>query len=170
MPIFSTISIAMSIQWYPGHMNVARREVAKTMQSCDVIVEVVDARLPNASSNPMIAELRRNTQLPCLKVLNKADLADSLVTQSWVKVYNQEPGMMAVALSGTRPDKAAKIPSLCQSLAPHRDSIIKPLRMLILGIPNVGKSTLMNTLLKRRLAQGGRSTCCDKSTATPTLE
>ena len=145
----------MSIQWYPGHMNVARREVAKTMQSSDVIVEVVDARLPEASSNPMITELRRTTRRPCLKVLNKADLADPTVTQTWVRVYNQEPGIAAVALSCVRPGQAAKIPSLCQSLAPHRDSIIKPLRMLILGIPNVGKSTLMNTLLKRRLAKVG---------------
>lgn len=145
----------MTIQWYPGHMTVARREAAKTMEKCDVVVEVLDARTPEASSNPMISELRKERQRPCLKILNKADLADPSVTQAWVRSYNQEDGVSAVALTCTRPGQAAKIPHLCQPLAPNRTSSLKPLRMLIMGIPNVGKSTLMNALLKRRLAKVG---------------
>ena len=136
-------------------MSVARREAAKTMETCDVIVEVLDARAPEASSNPMITELRLERQRPCLKVLNKADLADSAVTQAWLKAYNQEPGVNAVALSCNRAGQAAKIPNLCLLLAPHRNNKLKPLRMLIMGIPNVGKSTLINMLLNRRLAKVG---------------
>ncbi len=136
-------------------MTVARREAAKTMEMCDVIVEILDARAPEASSNPVITELRHDRKRPCLKVLNKADLADPAVTQAWVNAYNQEPDVTAVALSCTRPGQATKVPHSCQPLAPHRNNKMKPLRMLIMGIPNVGKSTLMNMLLKRRLAKVG---------------
>ena len=136
-------------------MTVARREAAKTMETCDVVVEVLDARAPEASSNPIIAELRQERKRPCLKVLNKADLADPAVTRTWLNRYSQEPDVSAVALSCTRAGQAAKIPHLCQPLAPHRNTLLKPLRMLIMGIPNVGKSTLMNALLKRRLAKVG---------------
>jgi len=145
----------MSIQWFPGHMNTARKEAAKTMEVTDVIVEMLDARLPNASSNPLIEELRLARQRPSLKVLNKADLADPAVTRAWLDLFNQQQSINAVALSGSQTGDAAKIPRLCQPLAPHRNSSAKPLRMLIMGIPNVGKSTLMNMLLKRRVARVG---------------
>ena len=145
----------MSIQWFPGHMNVARKEAAKTMEVIDVIVEVLDARIPNASSNPLIEELRLARQRPSLKVLNKADLADPAVTRAWLDLFNQRQGVSAVALSCRHAGDAAKIPQLCQPLAPHRNSSAKPLRMLIMGVPNVGKSTLMNMLLKRRIARVG---------------
>jgi ribosome biogenesis GTPase A len=145
----------MSIQWFPGHMNVARKEAAKTMEAIDVVVEMLDARIPNASCNPLIEELRLARQRPSLKVLNKADLADPSVTQAWLGIYDRQPGVSAVALSCHHPGDAAKLPRLCQALAPHRNSSAKPLRMLIMGIPNVGKSTLMNTLLARRIARVG---------------
>jgi ribosome biogenesis GTPase A len=145
----------MSIQWFPGHMNVARKEAAKTMEVTDVIVEVLDARIPNASCNPLIEELRLARQRPSLKVFNKADLADPAVTQAWLSLYHQQPGVSAAALSCNHAGDAAKVPQLCHALAPHRNSSAKPLRMLIMGIPNVGKSTLMNTLLKRRIARVG---------------
>lgn len=153
----------MSIQWYPGHMNVARREAAKTMEAIDVIVEVLDARMPNASSNPIITELRLHRQRPCLKVLNKADLADPAVTQAWLNAYNREPEVNAVALSCNHAGQATKVSGLCQLLAPHRNSTTKPLRMLIMGVPNVGKSTLMNNLLKRRLAKVGNEPAVTKA-------
>ncbi len=145
----------MSIQWFPGHMNTARKEAAKTMEVIDVVVEVLDARIPNASRNPLIEELRLVRQRPSLKILNKADLADPAITQAWLDLYNRQPSISAVALSCHRTGDAAKIPQLCQSLAPHRNSSAKPLRMLIMGVPNVGKSTLMNMLLKRRVARVG---------------
>jgi len=152
----------MSIQWFPGHMNVARREAAKAMEAIDVLVEILDARLPDASSNPLITELRLHRRRPCLKVLNKADLADPVVTQAWLNEFNREPDVNAVALSCNHAGQATKVPGLCQLLAPHRNSTSKPLRMLIMGIPNVGKSTLMNSLLKRRLAKVGNEPAVTK--------
>ena len=153
----------MTIQWFPGHMTSARRKAAETMALTDVVIEVCDARLPEASSNPMIRELRLHRQRPCLKLLNKSDLADPLVTQAWLDYYNSQPGVKAVAISSKKPGEAARVPSLCKGLAPHRNDGIKPLRMLIMGIPNVGKSTLMNALLKRRVAAVGDEPAVTKS-------
>ncbi|MDO8262007.1 MAG: ribosome biogenesis GTPase YlqF [Gallionella sp.] len=153
----------MSIQWFPGHMTSARRKAAETMEFIDVVIEVLDARAPEASSNPMIRELREHRQRPCLKILNKADLADPVATQVWLDYYSRQPGVKAVALSCKSASDAAKVPKLCQPLAPHRDSTHKPLRMIIMGIPNVGKSTLMNMLLKRRVANVGDEPAVTKS-------
>ena len=153
----------MSIQWFPGHMASARKKAAETMEFTDVVIEVLDARLPEASCNPLITELRLHRQRPCLKILNKADLADPVVTQAWLNFYNKQAGVKAVALSCKNAGDAAKVPGLCQPLAPHRDSTFKPLRMMIMGIPNVGKSTLMNMLLKRRVANVGDEPAVTKS-------
>ncbi|MDE2309347.1 MAG: ribosome biogenesis GTPase YlqF [Betaproteobacteria bacterium] len=145
----------MSIQWYPGHMTSARKKAAETMERIDVVIEVLDARLPEASCNPVINELRLHRSRPCLKILNKADLADPVATKAWINFYNKQKNVKAVALSCKKPGDAAKIPGLCLALAPHRGTNLKPLRMMIMGIPNVGKSTLMNALLKRRVAAVG---------------
>jgi ribosome biogenesis GTPase A len=144
-------------------MTSARRKAAETMEFIDVVIEVLDARLPEASCNPLIRELRLHRQRPCLKILNKADLADPVVTQGWLNFYNRQAGVKAVALSCKNAGDAARVPSLCQPLAPHRDSTFKPLRMMIMGIPNVGKSTLMNMLLKRRVANVGDEPAVTKS-------
>ena len=133
------------------------------MEFTDVVIEVLDARAPEASCNPMITELRLHRQRPCLKILNKADLADPAVTQAWLEFYNKQEGVKAVALSCKSAGDAAKVPKLCQPLAPHRDSTHKPLRLMIMGIPNVGKSTLMNMLLKRRVANVGDEPAVTKS-------
>jgi ribosome biogenesis GTPase A len=111
----------------------------------------------------MIKELREYRQRPCLKILNKADLADPEVTKAWLDFYNKQPGVKAVALSCKKANDAAKVPKLCQPLAPHRDNTHKPLRLMIMGIPNVGKSTLMNMLLKRRVAHVGDEPAITKS-------
>ncbi len=153
----------MPIQWFPGHMNSARRKAAETMEHIDVVIEILDARLPEASSNPMIKELRLFRQRPCLKVLNKADLADPAVTKVWLDFYDSQAGVKAVAVSAKKPGDAARLPALCQALAPHRNENSKPLRMMIMGIPNVGKSTLMNALLKRRVAAVGDEPAVTKS-------
>ncbi|MDP1654211.1 MAG: ribosome biogenesis GTPase YlqF [Rhodocyclaceae bacterium] len=145
----------MPIQWFPGHMTSARKKAAETMARTDVVIEVLDARLPEASSNPMIRALRLARQRPCLRVLNKADLADPAVTAAWLDYYDKQPGVKAVALSCKKPGDAAKLPTLCRQLAPHRNDYTKPLRMMIMGIPNVGKSTLINALIKRRSAAVG---------------
>ena len=160
----------MAIQWYPGHMTSARKQAAETMASIDVVIEVVDARLPEASTNPMVRELRLHRQRPCLKVLNKADLADPRVTSAWIEYYNRQDGVRAVALSCKKPGDVARLPGLCQPLAPHRKDNTKPLRMMIMGIPNVGKSTLLNALLKRRVAKVGDEPAVTKSQQTLQLD
>ncbi len=160
----------MAIQWYPGHMTSARKKAAETMASIDVVIEVVDARLPEASTNPMVRELRLQRQRPCLKVLNKADLADPQATQAWIDYYNQQDGVRAVALSCKKPAEVARLPGLCRTLAPHRSENTKPLRMLIMGIPNVGKSTLMNVVLKRKLAKVGDEPAVTRSQQTSQLD
>lgn len=153
----------MAIQWFPGHMTTARKKAAETMAQIDVVVEVLDARLPEAGSNPMIHELRHFRQRPCLKVLNKVDLADPEATRAWIDYFNKQPGVMAVAISAKKPGDVAKLAGLAQKLAPHRDDAFKPLRLMIMGIPNVGKSTLMNTWVKRRVAAVGDEPAVTKS-------
>jgi ribosome biogenesis GTPase A len=153
----------MAIQWYPGHMTSARKKAAETMEFIDVVIEVLDARLPAASHNPMIDEMRLFRQRPNLKILNKADLADPNSTDAWLNYFNAQPNTKAVALSCKKPGDAKKIPGLCRKLAPHRGTHLKPLRMMIMGIPNVGKSTLMNALLNRRVAKVGDEPAVTKS-------
>ena len=153
----------MAIQWYPGHMTSARKKAGETMAFIDVVIEVLDARLPEASTNPLVRDLRLYRQRPCLKVLNKSDLADPAVTQAWLAYYNQHSGVKAVAISSKNAAEVARLPNLCQSLAPHRNDNIKPLRMMIMGIPNVGKSTLMNALVKRKIAKVGDEPAVTKS-------
>jgi len=159
----------MSIQWFPGHMTAARRKAAETLARADVVIEVLDARLPEASCNPMIRALREFRQRPSLKVLNKADLADEAVTRQWLDFYHRQENVLALALSckvGDPLKSVAAIPKLCRRLAPHRNTPDKPLRMMIMGIPNVGKSTLMNALLKKRVAAVGDEPAVTKSQQT----
>lgn len=144
-------------------MTSARKKAAETMERIDVVIEVLDARVPEAGSNPLIKELCLHRQRPCLKILNKTDLADPTATKAWLDFYNAQKNVQAVALSCKKPGDVAKVPGLCAALAPHRGTSLKPLRMLIMGIPNVGKSTLMNALLKRRVALVGDEPAITKS-------
>jgi ribosome biogenesis GTPase A len=153
----------MLIQWYPGHMTKARREMAAAMPSQDVIIEVLDARMPGASSNPVVTELRADK--PCIKVLSKSDIADPRITEAWVRHFESGRGggsserrggpVLAVALSTDKPGEArAKIAELSRRLAP-RQGAGKAVRAMIVGVPNVGKSTLINTLMNRVVATVG---------------
>ena len=153
----------MAIQWYPGHMTQARKKAEETMEFMDIVIEVLDARVPEASHNPVINEMRLFRQRPHLTILNKSDLADPKATEAWLNYFNRQPNTKAVALSCKKPGEANKIPKLCLALTPHRGTHLKPLRMLIMGIPNVGKSTLMNALLNRRVAKVGDEPAVTKS-------
>ena len=136
-------------------MNAARKKAAEAMEKTDLVIEVQDARLPEASCNPMIEQLRVFRQKPCLKILNKSDLADPAATDAWIAYYDRQEGVKAVALSCKKPSDVARVPKLAMALAPHRGTALKPLRIMIMGIPNVGKSTLMNALLNKRVAKVG---------------
>ena len=139
----------MTINWFPGHMNKARRELAETLRRTDVVIEVLDARLPQSSRNPMLAELRQDT--PALVLLNKADLADPDITAQWVEAFSARHRAQARPLNAGEARETKSIPGLCKSLVPHRRGPGKEVRCLVVGIPNVGKSTLINSLLGRRV-------------------
>jgi len=151
------------IDWFPGHMRAARKEAALTMRKTDVVLEVLDARVPFSSCNPLVESLRRENQRPALKILNKADLADPERTRQWLDHYNAQPGVQALALSATQVAAVRRIPERALALAPHRATALKPLRLMILGIPNVGKSTLMNALLRRSVTKVGNEPALTKS-------
>jgi ribosome biogenesis GTPase A len=143
----------MPIHWFPGHMHATRQALAKRLPDIDVVIELLDARLPGSSTNPLLAELV--TGKPQLKVLNKQDLADEPRTALWLAHLQAQPGTQALALDAADRAPAARLVTACRALAPLRGGMVKPLRVLICGIPNVGKSTLINTVVGRRSAKAG---------------
>ena len=143
----------MAIQWFPGHMHLTRKAIAQRVKDIDVVLELLDARLPGSSANPMLAELTLGK--PVLKVLNKQDLADPERTAQWLAHYNSQFGTSALALDASEPAPAKVLVAACHTLAPLRGGMSKPMRVLVCGIPNVGKSTLINTLKGRRTAKTG---------------
>lgn len=164
----------MSIQWYPGHMNKARRAIAEAMPAQDVVIEVLDARMPGASQNPVVDELRGRK--PCLKVLAKSDLADPAATKLWLEHFERHgkptPNhgeVRAIAVTTERAGETrSRIAEVCSTLAkPTRGRTTA--RAMIVGIPNVGKSTLVNTLAQRKVAKVGDEPAVTKAQQIITL-
>ena len=143
----------MAIQWFPGHMHVTKKAVIDRVKETDVVIELLDARLPGSSANPMLAELTLGK--PSLKVLNKQDLADPAITALWLAHYDAQPATHAIALDASESTPAQRLVQACHTLAPNRGGMAKPMRVLVCGIPNVGKSTLINTLKGKRAAKTG---------------
>ncbi|WP_192482800.1 MULTISPECIES: ribosome biogenesis GTPase YlqF [Cysteiniphilum] len=145
------------IHWFPGHMHKATKELMKLMPQIDIAIEVIDARAPEASANPVLHEAAKSK--PIIKILSKSDLADPKVTKQWLQFYNGK----AIALDIARDKKSAqKIIQLCKKQLPNRGTLLKPIRAVIFGIPNVGKSTLINSLAKRKIAQTGNEPAVTK--------
>ncbi|NUY57369.1 ribosome biogenesis GTPase YlqF [Salinivibrio sp. MA351] len=141
------------IQWFPGHMHKARKEIEEVVPKIDVIIEVLDARIPFSSENPLIRTLRGDK--PVIKVLNKRDLADPAMTDIWMAHLEQEQGVSAMAITTQQQSEVNRIMERCRALAPHREAMGKNIRSMIMGIPNVGKSTIINSLAGRVIAKTG---------------
>jgi ribosome biogenesis GTPase A len=134
-------------------MHLTKKAIEERVKAIDVVIELLDARLPGSSANPMLTELTGHK--PALKVLNKQDLADPVQTADWLAHYSARPGTRALALDASMATPARALVQACHELAPNRGGMAKPMRVLICGIPNVGKSTLINTLTARRAAKTG---------------
>jgi len=158
----------MAIQWFPGHMHTTRLALVERLKSgIDVVIEMLDARLPGSSANPLLATLTAGR--PALKLLNKQDLADPELTALWLDHYNAQPATRAIALDASEAAPAARLIAASRALAPLRGGMVKPLRLLVCGIPNVGKSTLINTLVRRKAAKTGDEAGITKTEQAITL-
>lgn len=157
----------MTIQWFPGHMAKARREVTEKLKLVDIIFELVDARIPYSSRNPMIDEIIQHK--PRLVLLNKADMADKDVTREWIAHF-ADKGIKALAINsqageGMKTIVQASHEILKEKFDRMRAKGVNPraIRAMIVGIPNAGKSTLINRLAKKNIARTGNTPGVTKS-------
>ena len=134
-------------------MHKASKEIKEKLPEMDLLIEVLDARLPGSSENPMIAKIRGDK--PCIKIFNKTDLADPSLTQQWQAYFEQDKGIKTLCLSRDQPDKVKQISSLARKMIAISDARVKEIHAMIVGIPNVGKSTIINTLTGRTIAKTG---------------
>ena len=146
------------IQWFPGHMAKALRQVKENLKSVDIVLELVDARLPESSRNPQLAEVLQDK--PSIIVLTKMDLADPAETKKWINYYESmgQPAITVNSNSGNLKIIEKKIKEiLADKLQSRKEKGIQnqKLRAMCIGIPNVGKSTLLNHLVKKNVAQTG---------------
>jgi ribosome biogenesis GTPase A len=139
------------LNWFPGHMNSARHEIRKAMPKIDLVIEVLDARIPFSSENPLVAKLRGDR--PCIQILNKEDLADPDITTAWLAHIESREGVLAMTYQQGQPKLNMSLLQRVRALVPSNR--VGPIRAMILGIPNVGKSTLINALSGRSIAKTG---------------
>ena len=143
----------MAIQWFPGHMHLTRQAITERVKDIDVVIEVLDARLPGSSANPLLQEMTGHK--PRLKILNKQDMADATQTKAWIDWYNAQSETRAIGLDASELAPTKRLIEQCKLLAPTRGGLAKPMRVLICGVPNVGKSTLINSMSGKTQAKTG---------------
>jgi ribosome biogenesis GTPase A len=143
-------------------MHKASKEMRQIVPQVDLIIEVIDARIPFSSQNPMLAEIRGDK--PCIKVLSKSDLADPVLTKQWQDYFEQENNVKTIALSTQQPEKMRDLLDLCLKMVPIQDSASGANRVqaMIMGIPNVGKSSLINILAGKMIAKTGNEPAVTK--------
>lgn len=150
----------MLIQWYPGHMHKASKEIKQALPNIDLLIEILDARIPFSSQNPMLASLRGD--IPTIRVLSKIDLADPVLTQQWQVHMELEQAVKTLAVTTQHPEKIKQIMDLCGKMLPEKTEANKVIRTMIMGIPNVGKSTIINVLAGRTIAKTGNEPAVTK--------
>ncbi|MBK2028330.1 ribosome biogenesis GTPase YlqF [Francisella noatunensis] len=145
------------LHWFPGHMHKATKEFRKKMPSTDIAIEIVDARIPDSSSNHVLEDIVGGK--PIIRILSKSDLADPQITKQWLDFYKGS----AIAVN-TLQDKniVKRILELAQKKCPSRGTVLKPTRAIIFGLPNVGKSTMINKLAGRKVAKTGNEPAVTK--------
>ena len=162
----------MTIQWYPGHMHKAQKEIKQALPTIDLIIEVLDARIPSSSANPVIADLSafKGMEKPVIKLLNKTDLADPQLTERWRQYFESQHNTKALPVLGHEINTLKKVVELAKKLAPERVAKEANVRAMIMGIPNVGKSTIINGLSGRKIAKVGNEPAVTKSQQRIDLE
>jgi len=154
----------MTIQWYPGHMHKAQKEIKQALPKVDLVIEVVDARIPYSSTNPLVAKLLAESvnPKPVIRLLNKSDLANDEITQDWRNAFGRQRSTQSIAISSKQPEQIKKISLLCHKMFPDFKMKGKPIKAMIMGIPNVGKSTIINILSGRTIAKVGNEPAVTK--------
>lgn len=157
----------MSINWFPGHMAKARRQIEENLGKVDVVIEILDARIPMSSQNPMMNEIVKNK--PRIVILNKSDLADQNMTNQWMN-YFKSIGTYPIALDARSNNVLKRIEPVAMEATEEmfqrmeaRGINRRPIRAMIIGIPNVGKSTLINSLARKKAARTGNTPGLTKS-------
>lgn len=151
--------MAMNINWYPGHMKKTKEEIANNLKLVDIVLEIIDARIPESSRNPMIDEIIGNK--PRMIIMNKSDLADKDINRKWIKKFKEE-GIPATTMNSKEKINVSRIYDLAKTeladkFARNESKNIENsvIRMMIVGVPNAGKSTFINNVAKRKSANVG---------------